>query len=92
MDVSEQKPIALYTIQQHLMQKRADHAIALLRAAREVWPEGDVFGEEDAEPEDEFIILREILHAEMDRPQGYRAAEVENMVRTRLKYDFQHRL
>ena len=60
IDIADQKAIALYTLQQHLKRRRAAHALALLRASREVWPEGDVFGEEDAEPEDEFMILREI--------------------------------
>ena len=70
IDISDQKAIALYSLQLHLKNRRAAHALALLRASREVWPEGDVFGEEDAEPEDEFMILREILFAEMERPRG----------------------
>ncbi len=40
---------------------------------RDVWPEGEVFGAEDAEPEDEFMALREILFAEVKRP-GWMAA------------------
>ena len=71
IDIADQKAIALYSLQLHLRNRRAAHALALLRASREVWPEGDVFGEEDAEPEDEFMILREILFAEMERPQGW---------------------
>jgi hypothetical protein len=70
IDISDQKTMSLYTIQQHLRQRKASHALAMLRASREVWPENDVFGEEDAEAEDEFIILREILFAEMERPAG----------------------
>ena len=71
IDMEDQKVIALYRIQQYLSQpgrKQPAAALALLRAAREVWPEGEVFGEEDAEPEDEFMTLREILFAEMERP------------------------
>ena len=46
IDIADQKTIALYTVQRHLRNRRAAHALALLRASREVWSEGDVFGEE----------------------------------------------
>lgn len=71
IEMEQQKLIALYRIQKYLAQpgrKQPAKALALLRAAREVWPEGDVFGEQDAEPEDEFMTLREILFAEMEKP------------------------
>jgi hypothetical protein len=32
---------------------------------REVWPEGDSFGAPDAEPEEDFMALREILFADL---------------------------
>ena len=73
IDMEDQKAIALYRIQKFLNRpgrKEPAKALALLRAAREVWPEGEVFGEEDAEPEDEFMTLREILFAEMERPSN----------------------
>ena len=35
---------------------------------REVWPENDAFGAADADAEDEFMALREILFAEIPKP------------------------
>lgn len=32
---------------------------------REVWPEGDVFGSADVEPEEELELLKQILHANL---------------------------
>ncbi len=32
---------------------------------REVWPAGDSFGAADAEPEEDFMALREILFADL---------------------------
>ena len=34
----------------------------------EVWPENDAFGAADADAEDEFMALREILFAEIPKP------------------------
>ena len=47
-------------IQRSLHTSQPGESIALLRAAREVWPENDVFGAADIGPEDEFMALREI--------------------------------
>ncbi len=68
VEVDDQKVGAVYRIQRHLQQKEVAPALSLLRSAREVWPEGEVFGAEDAEAEDEFMTLREILFAEVERP------------------------
>ena len=32
-----------------------------------MWPEGDVFGPADVEPEDELELLKQILHATLPR-------------------------
>lgn len=32
---------------------------------RDVWPEGDVFGSADVEPEEELELLKQILHANL---------------------------
>lgn len=40
----------------------SDHLIVTLR---EVWPEGDVFGSADVEPEEELELLKQILHANL---------------------------
>lgn len=34
---------------------------------REVWPEGDVFGSADVEPDEELELLKQILHANLPR-------------------------
>lgn len=38
------------------------HFLVLLR---EVWPEGDVFGSADVEPEEELELLKQILKANL---------------------------
>jgi hypothetical protein len=43
---------------------------------REVWPENDAFGAPDADAEDEFMALREILFANIPRPQYLKTDEV----------------
>jgi len=78
--VEDQKVFALYRIHIHLKKAHAAHALALMRAAREVWPEGEVFGPADAEAEDEFMTLREILFADMERPQGLTLEEQDEEV------------
>lgn len=37
----------------------------LLVTFREVWPDGDVFGSADVEPEEELELLKQILHANL---------------------------
>lgn len=69
LDEDKRKAIALYRIQKALQGQKAGLALALLRAAREVWPDGDeVFGAEDIDAEEEFILLREILFSEIESP------------------------
>ena len=63
--LDDQKVTCMKNIQKALKSKDVGVAVALLRAAREVWPEGDSFGEAEAEPEDEFMALREVLFAEL---------------------------
>jgi len=63
--LDDQKVTCMKNIQKALRSKDVGVAVALLRAAREVWPEGDSFGEAEAEPEDEFMALREVLFAEL---------------------------
>lgn len=38
---------------------------------REVWPEGDVFGSADVEPDEELELLKQILHANLPRQLFY---------------------
>ena len=67
--IDEQKLMAMIRIQDFMHQKQAAQAAGLLRAAREVWPEQETFGAQGADPEDEFMTLREILFAELPRPR-----------------------
>ena len=53
-----------------------------------MWPDGDVFGEEDADPEDEFMTLREILFAEMKRPDGMPDSMMETGIGEEVRYCF----
>jgi len=66
--VDEQSIVAMVRIQDHLRAGRCGEAIALLRAARECWPEESKFGGPDMSPEDEFGIVRNILVEELERP------------------------
>ncbi|XP_068033904.1 protein timeless homolog isoform X3 [Anomalospiza imberbis] len=65
--VEEQRAEALLRIQECLRDSRVPQALRLLRSAREVWPEGDVFGSADVGPPEETQLLREILVAPLPR-------------------------
>uniref|UniRef100_A0A7M4EFC7 Timeless circadian regulator n=1 Tax=Crocodylus porosus TaxID=8502 RepID=A0A7M4EFC7_CROPO len=74
--VEEQRAQALAQIQTGLVAGDAPRALALLRASREVWPEGDVFGVPNASLDDEIQLLQQILsaplppEAEAEEPEG----------------------
>ena len=68
--IEDQKVHAMYRIHELLRQNESGPAVALLRASRQVWPEGDIFGPADAENEDEFMALREILLVDIPKPAG----------------------
>jgi hypothetical protein len=57
--------LSISRIQQFIRHNEAAKAVTLLRAARDVWPENDTFGEANADPEEEFMALREILFYEL---------------------------
>ncbi|KAK2177430.1 hypothetical protein NP493_598g01011 [Ridgeia piscesae] len=63
IDVDLQRVNAMRRIQEGLRANRPGEAVALFRAAREVWPEREEFGSADISPEDEFMALREICFA-----------------------------
>nr|XP_061814353.1 protein timeless homolog [Nerophis lumbriciformis] len=65
--LEEQRTEAMVRMQDALQGQFGPKALALLRAAREVWPEGDIFGSADVEPEEELELLKQILHAELPR-------------------------
>ncbi|XP_008305173.1 protein timeless homolog [Stegastes partitus] len=65
--LEEQRTEAMVRVQDALLARMGPEALGLLRAAREVWPEGDVFGSADVEPEEELELLKQILHANLPR-------------------------
>ncbi|KAM6325892.1 protein timeless homolog isoform 3-T4 [Alca torda] len=75
--VEEQRAEALLRIQGCLRDARVPQALRLLRSARDVWPEGDVFGPPDAGTPEETRLLREILFAPLPRPAPPEAEEPE---------------
>ncbi|KAL6111612.1 timeless [Pungitius sinensis] len=75
--LEEQKSEAMVRVQDALLGRLAPEALGLLRAAREVWPEGDVFGSADVEPEEELELLKQILHANLPRSSPPEPAEEE---------------
>ncbi|XP_057614159.1 protein timeless homolog isoform X1 [Chionomys nivalis] len=67
--VEEQRVDAMVRIQDCLLAGQAPQALALLRSAREVWPEGSVFGSPLISPGEEMQLLRQILTAPLPRQQ-----------------------
>ncbi|CAL8339436.1 unnamed protein product [Merluccius merluccius] len=65
--MEDQRSEAMVRVQDSLLARLGPEALGLLRAAREVWPEGDVFGSADVEPEEELELLKQILHATLPR-------------------------
>lgn len=66
--VHEQRTEALIRIQDCLMSRSGPEALGLLRAARLVWPEGDTFGSVVVGPEEELVLLKQILFTNLPRP------------------------
>ncbi|XP_051026494.1 protein timeless homolog [Acomys russatus] len=67
--VEEQRVEAMVRIQDCLLAGQAPQALALLRSAREVWPEGNVFGSPVISPGEEMQLLKQILSAPLPRQQ-----------------------
>ncbi|XP_078660707.1 protein timeless homolog isoform X2 [Branchiostoma floridae x Branchiostoma belcheri] len=65
--LEEQRVQAMISIQDSLRGGDPGRALATLRAAREVWPDG-AFGTADISQEDEFMALREICFTALPRP------------------------
>ncbi|XP_007540794.1 protein timeless homolog isoform X1 [Poecilia formosa] len=73
--LEEQRTEAMVRVQDALLARLGPEALALLRAAREVWPDGDVFGSSDVEPEEELDLLKQIFQANLPRPPPETVAE-----------------
>uniref|UniRef100_A0A669DZC9 Timeless circadian clock n=1 Tax=Oreochromis niloticus TaxID=8128 RepID=A0A669DZC9_ORENI len=75
--LEDQRTEAMVRVQDALLVRMGPEALGLLRAAREVWPEGDVFGSADVEPEEELELLKQILHAKLPRSSQTAVVEEE---------------
>ncbi|CAH6778542.1 Timeless [Phodopus roborovskii] len=75
--VEEQRVEAMVRIQDGLLAGHAPQALALLRSAREVWPEGNVFGCPVTSPGEEIQLLKQILLASLPRQQDPVEGEAE---------------
>lgn len=76
--LEDQRTEAMVKVQDALLARLGPEALGLLRAAREVWPEGDVFGSADVEPEEELELLKQILHANLPRASETAVMEEED--------------
>ncbi|KAL3836515.1 hypothetical protein ACJMK2_021941 [Sinanodonta woodiana] len=84
VDINEQRVDAMIRIQDMLREKKPGEAVALFRAAREVWPERNEFGTPDISPEDEFMCLREIFMTSLPHEQE----EVAEVEKAEQEFDF----
>ncbi|KAK2705049.1 protein timeless homolog [Artemia franciscana] len=62
--MDDQKRTAVKRIHFLLRQRKASEASALFRAARDVWPEGDVFGSPSLSTTEEVDVIKEIFFYE----------------------------
>lgn len=63
--IDEQKGDCMKTVQRSMREHKYEDAIALLRAAREVWPEEGIFGTNDVSRDDEFSMFQTIFMADL---------------------------
>ncbi|GAB6032068.1 hypothetical protein CHUAL_010434 [Chamberlinius hualienensis] len=93
--VEDQKATAVVRIQRFIKVGKGPEALSLLHAAREVWPEGDVFG---ANNEADTATLKEILMAKLpnggfldgvpcDRDEENEAENAENEVEEEINHE-----
>ncbi|XP_029338684.1 protein timeless homolog isoform X3 [Mus caroli] len=75
--VEEQRVEAMVRIQDCLTAGQAPQALALLRSAREVWPEGNVFGSPVISPGEEMQLLKQILSTPLPRQQEPEEGDAE---------------
>ncbi|TKS71507.1 Protein timeless -like protein [Collichthys lucidus] len=64
--LEEQRTEAMVRVQDALLARLGPEAVGAA-ACCQVWPEGDVFGSADVEPEEELELLKQILHANLPR-------------------------
>uniref|UniRef100_A0A8C5C6X9 Timeless circadian clock n=1 Tax=Gadus morhua TaxID=8049 RepID=A0A8C5C6X9_GADMO len=94
VSLEDQRSQTVVRVQDALMARLGPEALGLLRAARSVWPEGDVFGPADVEPEDELELLKQILHATLPRESldedgpEYEEEELESVQVSETDFNF----
>uniref|UniRef100_A0A8C9WUB8 Timeless circadian clock n=1 Tax=Sander lucioperca TaxID=283035 RepID=A0A8C9WUB8_SANLU len=86
--LEEQRTDAMVRVQDALLIRLGPEALALLRAAREVWPEGDVFGSADVEPEEELELLKQILHEDDDDAAELEEEELQSVQVFEKEFNF----
>uniref|UniRef100_A0A8D2KU70 Timeless circadian regulator n=1 Tax=Varanus komodoensis TaxID=61221 RepID=A0A8D2KU70_VARKO len=77
VSMEDQRAEAMIRIQDSLLGGRASEALSLLHSAREVWPEGDIFGSPTLDSEEETELLRRIFSAHLTREYPEAAEEEE---------------
>ncbi|XP_056642812.1 protein timeless homolog [Diorhabda sublineata] len=65
--LDQQKIVAMEKIQHKLRNSEYESAIGIMRAAREVWPENNSFGNDNLSSEEEFLCIREIFYADLGK-------------------------
>ncbi|XP_054833022.1 protein timeless homolog isoform X2 [Eublepharis macularius] len=75
--LEEQRADAMVRIQDSLLAGRAPEALSLLHSAREVWPEGDVFGSPSLAPDEEVELLKQIFFANLPRQAAPEPEELD---------------
>ncbi|XP_062827010.1 protein timeless homolog isoform X2 [Anolis carolinensis] len=88
--LEEQRAEAMVRIQDSLLAGRGPEALSLLRSAREVWPEGDIFGSSSLDPDEETELLKQLFFANLPRrmipevEESEEAAEEEEVAEEEL--------
>jgi timeless len=48
-----------------------ERAVLMMRAGRACWPESECFGAQNAQPEDELMLMKEIYMADLEMGEFY---------------------
>ncbi|CAL1528353.1 unnamed protein product, partial [Lymnaea stagnalis] len=65
VQLDDQRIDTMLRVQAFLRDNKPAEALALFRAAREVWPDRDEFGSESMNQEEELFALREVFMASL---------------------------
>ncbi|GBP19670.1 Protein timeless homolog [Eumeta japonica] len=78
--IDEQKEYCIKNIQKLMATFKLEESVGMFRAAREVWPEGGIFGEDGIPAEDELIMLETIYTTDL-------GVQIENVNSTNNETD-----